>query len=154
MLQPGDKIPEFKGVDQNEKVLSSKEYAGRKLVIYFYPKDSTPGCTAQACNLRDQYSELITNDIALIGVSADSVKSHKKFAEKYMLPFPLIADEDKVIINQFGVWGAKKFMGKNFEGIHRTTFLVNEEGIIEHVITKPDTKNHAQEVLEIWGMLT
>ena len=149
-LNVGDHIPPFKGVDQHQNVISAKDYKGKKLVMYFYPKDNTPGCTEQACNLRDQYEDLLKAGISIIGISADSVKSHQKFASKFELPFPLIADEDKVIINEVGVWGAKKFMGREFEGIHRTTFLINEEGNIVHVIEKPKTKNHAEEILEWW----
>lgn len=149
-LSVGDKMPDFKGVDQNQNVLSSQDFKGKKLIIYFYPKDNTPGCTAQACNLRDHYEILLEEGFSLVGVSADSVKSHKKFEEKFDLPFPLIADEDRDVINKFGVWGAKKFMGKSFEGIHRTTFLIDEEGIIRHIIDKPDTKNHTEEILELW----
>ncbi len=149
-LEEGDKMPDFKGVDQNQNVISSKDYKGKKLIIYFYPKDNTPGCTAQACNLRDNYEFLLDEGFSIIGVSADSVKSHKKFEEKFDLPFPLIADEDKDVINKFGVWGAKKFMGREFDGIHRTTFLIDEKGVIKHIINKPDTKNHAEEILELW----
>ena len=149
-LEAGDKMPDFKGVDQNQNVISSKDYKGKKLIIYFYPKDNTPGCTAQACNLRDNYEFLLDEGFSIIGVSADSVKSHKKFEEKFDLPFPLIADEDKDVINKFGVWGAKKFMGREFDGIHRTTFLIDEKGVIKHIINKPDTKNHAEEILELW----
>lgn len=149
-LQPGDQMPDFKGVDQDQHVISSRDFRGKKLIIYFYPKDNTPGCTAQACNLRDNYEILMEEGFAVLGISADSVKSHKKFEEKFDLPFPLIADEDKVILNAFGVWGPKKFMGKNFDGIRRTTFLVDEQGIIRHIIQKPDTKHHTEEILELW----
>ena len=149
-LEAGDKMPDFKGVDQNQNVISSKDYKGKKLIIYFYPKDNTPGCTTQACNLRDNYDLLLDEGFSIIGVSADSIKSHKKFEEKFDLPFPLIADEDKDVINKFGVWGAKKFMGRSFDGIHRTTFLIDEKGFIKHIINKPDTKNHAEQILELW----
>jgi peroxiredoxin Q/BCP len=119
-------------------------------VIYFYPKDNTPGCTAQACSLRDDYSLLTENNIAILGVSADSSSSHKKFIDKFNLPFSLIADTDKVLLNLFGVWGEKKFMGKIYDGIHRTTFLFDESGKLISVIDKPNTKNHASEVLAIY----
>jgi peroxiredoxin Q/BCP len=129
-LKIGDKAPIFSGVDQNDQTISLNTYKGKKVVLYFYPKDDTPGCTAQACNLRDNHDSLIKAGIQVIGVSADSVKSHVKFTEKYHLPFPLIADEDKEIIQQYGVWGEKKFMGKVYDGIHRTTFLIDETGTI------------------------
>jgi peroxiredoxin Q/BCP len=119
-------------------------------VIYFYPKDNTPGCTAQACSLRDDYSLLTENNIAILGVSADSASSHKKFIDKFNLPFSLIADTDKVLLNLFGVWGEKKFMGKIYDGIHRTTFLFDESGTLISIIEKPNTKNHASEVLAIY----
>lgn len=145
-LKIGDKAPEFSGIDQHNQTISLDTYKGKKVVIYFYPKDDTPGCTAQACNLRDNHEALIKAGIQVIGVSADSVKSHVKFTEKYHLPFPLIADENKAIIQQYGVWGEKKFMGKVYDGIHRTTFLINEEGILEGIIDKPNTKNHTEEI--------
>lgn len=146
-LKPGDKAPEFSGNDQNGNLISLKDFEGKKLVIYFYPKDNTPGCTAQACNLRDNYDNMLKQGYAVIGVSKDSQKSHQKFIEKFDLPFPLIADEDKVILNQFGVWGPKKFMGKVNDGIHRTTFVIDEKGIIEDIIQKVDTKNHIAQII-------
>jgi peroxiredoxin Q/BCP len=148
-LKIGDKAPAFSGTDQNSNTVSLGDYKGKKVVIYFYPKDDTPGCTAQACNLRDNYSDLIANGIQVIGVSADSVKSHSKFTEKYSLPFPLIADEDRKVIEAFGVWGPKKFMGKTYDGIHRTTFVIGEDQTIKAIIDKPDTKNHSQEIFKI-----
>jgi len=152
-LKIGDKAPAFKGVDQNGDVISLSDFKGKKVVLYFYPKDNTPGCTAQACNLRDNYDRLTGLGYQVIGVSGDSVKSHKKFEQKFELPFPLIADEDKVILNEYGVYGAKKFMGRSFLGIHRTTFLIDERGIIKAIITKPETKNQAQQVLDTWEAL-
>ena len=152
-LKVGDKAPAFKGVDQNGDVISLSDFKGKKVVLYFYPKDNTPGCTAQACNLRDNYDRLTGLGYQVIGVSGDSVKSHKKFEQKFELPFPLIADEDKVILNEYGVYGAKKFMGRSFLGIHRTTFLIDERGIIKAIITKPETKNQAQQVLDTWEAL-
>ncbi len=146
-LKPGDKAPEFSGKDQNGNLISLKDFKGKKLVIYFYPKDNTPGCTAQACNLRDNYDNMLKQGYAVIGVSKDSQKSHQKFIEKFDLPFPLIADEDKVILNQFGVWGPKKFMGKVNDGIHRTTFVIDKKGIIEDIIQKVDTKNHIAQII-------
>lgn len=149
-LKIGDVAPIFSGPDQNEQTISLDNYKGKKIVLYFYPKDDTPGCTAQACNLRDNYEDLLKSGIQVVGVSADSIRSHVKFTEKYHLPFPLIADENKEIIQQYGVWGEKKFMGKVYDGIHRTTFLINEEGIIVGIIDKPNTKNHTEEILTIF----
>jgi peroxiredoxin Q/BCP len=149
-LQEGTKAPVFKGLDQNGNKLSLSDFKGKKVILYFYPKDDTPGCTAQACNLRDNYHELINKGFQVIGVSTDSLKSHKKFEDKYELPFPLIADEDKQIVELYGVWGEKNFMGKNYLGTNRTTFLIDENGIIKKIITKPDTKNQTQQVLEAW----
>ncbi len=146
----GDKAPVFEGVDQNGKTVSLNDFKGKKVILYFYPKDDTPGCTAQACNLRDNYDELIKKGFQVIGISTDSVKSHKKFEDKYALPFPLIADEEKKIVDQYGVWGEKKFMGKNYMGTNRTTFLIDEEGTIKKIITKPDTKNQTRQVLDAW----
>jgi peroxiredoxin Q/BCP len=149
-LKQGDKAPNFSGKDQNGNAISSSQFAGKRYVVYFYPKDMTPGCTTQACNLRDNYDALNKAGISIIGVSADSEASHQKFITKYELPFPLIADEDLSVIKAFGVWGPKKFMGKNYDGIHRTTFLVNESGSIQAVISKPNTKSHAEEILELF----
>jgi len=149
-LKEGDKAPVFKGVDQSGNKVSLSDLKGKKVILYFYPKDMTPGCTAQACNLRDNYTDLLKKGYAVIGVSTDGEKSHQKFAEKYDLPFPLLADEDRKIVEQYGVWGEKKFMGKVYDGTHRTTFLINENGVIDKIISKPDTKNHTEEILEIW----
>lgn len=146
-LQAGDKAPDFKVNDQDGNSISSADYKGKKWVVFFYPKADTPGCTAEACNLRDNYSELQKQGFELLGVSADTEKRQNKFKEKYNLPFPLLADENKVVINAFGVWGPKKFMGREFDGIHRKTFLINEEGIIESVIEKVKTKDHAAQIL-------
>ncbi len=149
-LKEGSKAPDFKGIDQNGKSISLSDFKGKKIVLYFYPTDDTPGCTAQACNLRDNYSELLKKGFQVIGVSTDTVKSHKKFEQKYDLPFPLIADEDKKIVEKYKVWGEKNFMGRTFTGTHRTTFLIDEEGSIKRIITKPDTKNQTAQVLEGW----
>ena len=151
-LKEGDKAPVFEGVDQNGKTVSLNDFKGKKTILYFYPKDDTPGCTAQACNLRDNYHALIAKGFQVVGISTDSVKSHKKFEDKYSLPFPLIADEEKKVVEQYGVWGEKKFMGKNYMGTNRTTFLIDEEGTIKKIITKPDTKNQTQQVLDAWGL--
>ena len=133
-LKEGDKAPEFSGMDQNGKAISLSDFRGKKVVLYFYPKDMTPGCTTQACNYRDHHDDLQSKGYQVIGVSADSEARHLKFIEKYDLPFPLIADTEKSIIQQYGVWGEKKFMGKVFDGIHRQTFVISEEGILEKVI--------------------
>ena len=149
-LKVGDKAPSFSAKDENGNTINSSDYNGKKWVIYFYPKDQTPGCIAQACNIRDNYSILLSKDIQIIGVSADNQKSHLNFIEKQQIPFPLIADEDLSVIKAFGVWGEKKFMGKIYDGIHRTTFLINEEGIIVGIIDKPKTKAHVEEILELF----
>lgn len=149
-LKEGMKAPNFKGKDQNGNIISLDDFKGKKLILYFYPKDNTPGCTAEACNLRDNYNVLLKKGFQIVGVSTDSIDSHKKFQEKFELPFPLIADEDKKIVQQYGVYGEKKFMGKTHMGTIRTTFLIDEHGIIQKIITKPDTKNHAEQVLKAW----
>ena len=132
----GKKAPDFKGFDQNGHTISLADFKGKKLVLYFYPKDDTPACTAQACNLRDNYARLLKKGFAVIGVSIDPVKKHKKFELKYQLPFPLIADENKVIAEKYGVWGEKKFMGRTYMGVIRTTFLIGEDGKIKKIINK------------------
>lgn len=148
MLKIGDKVPDFKGIDQNENIVSYQDFKGKKLVVFFYPKASTPGCTAEACDLRDNENALKAKGYHLIGISADPVAKQKKFADKNELPFPLLADEDHTILNAFGVWGPKKFMGREFDGIHRTTFIIDENGIITDVIEKVKTKEHAKQILE------
>ncbi|RCL77083.1 MAG: thioredoxin-dependent thiol peroxidase [Flavobacteriales bacterium] len=152
ILEVGETTPIFEGVNQNNEKISSDDYVGSKWVIYFYPKDNTPGCTAQACSLRDGYDALRNHGIKVLGVSADGVKSHDKFASKYDLPFALLADEGKEVINKFGVWGPKKFMGREYEGIHRVSFVVDEKGVITHVIQKPKTKDHANEILGLLNL--
>lgn len=148
MLKKGEKAPSFEGLDQNGNFIKSEDYKGKKYVLFFYPKASTPGCTAEACDLRDNEETLNAKGYSIIGVSADSVKRQKNFAEKNNFQYPLIADEDKKIIEAFGVWGPKKFMGREFDGILRTTFIVNEDGIIENVIEKVKTKEHAKQILD------
>ena len=148
-LKVGDKAPEFKGVDQNGNAVDLNQYAGKKVALYFYPKDDTPGCTAQACNLRDNFDVLKDKGIEVLGVSTDSVKSHAKFIDKFKLNFTLIADENKEIVEMFGVWGLKKFMGREYMGTNRTTFLIDEKGMIEGIISKPKTNAHAEEILAI-----
>lgn len=150
-LKEGDKAPVFKGKDQSGKELTLSDLKGKKVILYFYPKDMTPGCTAQACNLRDNYDALLKKGYAVVGVSIDGEKSHQKFAEKYDLPFPLLADDNKEIVTQYGVFGEKQMMGKTYDGVYRTTFLINENGIIDKIIKKPDTKNHTEEILKIWS---
>ena len=147
MLQKGDKAPYFQGQDQNGNTLRLTDFAGRKLVLYFYPKDSTPGCTAEACDLRDNYERFLANGYAVIGVSKDSQKSHQKFIEKYNLPFPLISDPETVIIKTYDSWGLKKFMGREFMGTLRKTFVIDEEGVIENIIDKVETKSHSRQII-------
>lgn len=147
-LTKGDKAPDFSGVDQDGKTHTLADYKGKKLVVFFYPKASTPGCTAEACDLRDNYHRFQAQNYELLGVSADSAKRQKSFQEKYQLPFPLLADEDKSVINAFGVWGPKKFMGRLFDGINRTTFVIDENGIIDEVITSVKTKAHTEQILK------
>ncbi|MBQ19579.1 MAG: thioredoxin-dependent thiol peroxidase [Vicingaceae bacterium] len=146
-LKVGDKAPELNVKDQDGITHSLADYKGKKIVLYFYPKDATPGCTAQACNLRDNHNLLKKAGYNIIGVSADNENSHIKFIEKQNLNFPLLADTDKELIKRYGVWGEKKFMGKTYDGIHRTTFVIDENGIIENIITKVKTKDHAAQVL-------
>jgi peroxiredoxin Q/BCP len=147
VLKIGEKAPAFKAVDQDGNIHSLTDYSGKKLVLYFYPKDDTPGCTAEACNLRDNYALLVKKGYKILGVSADDERSHKKFIEKYVLPFPLLADKDKNILKAYGAWGKKKLYGKEYDGILRTTFVISEKGIIEKIFTKVDTKNHTEQIL-------
>lgn len=150
MLSQGEKAPEFKGIDQDGKGISLKDFKGKKIVLYFYPRDMTPTCTVQACNLRDHFGVLKEQDMVVIGVSTDEEKKHQRFIEKNNLPFPLIADVDHQIQEAYGVWQLKKFMGKEFMGTVRTTFLINEKGVIDHIINKPKSKTHAEEILALW----
>lgn len=150
MLEEGNKAFNFKGTDQNGKAISLKDFKGKKLVVYFYPQDMTETCTIQACNIRDNFAPLKKAGFSIIGISPDQVESHKKFESKFQLPFPLIADTDKAIIKAFGVWGEKKLFGRNYMGVLRTTFLIDEKGIIRKVINKPKSKEHANEILEAW----
>ena len=135
-LIKGDKAPQFNGIDENGSPISLENFKGKKVILYFYPKDMTPGCTVESCNLRDSYADLAIKGFDVIGVSADSAQRHLKFIAKHELPFHLIADEEKEVIKAYGVWGPKKFMGKEYDGIHRTTFVIDENGIIESVIKK------------------
>lgn len=147
-LRKGDKAPDFSGFDQDNKFHQLADYKGKKLVVFFYPKANTPGCTAEACDLRDNYSRFEAQNYALLGVSADSQSAQKKFKDKFSFQYALIADEDKSVIQAFGVWGPKKFMGKEYDGIHRTTFVIDENGVIEDVITDVKTKVHAAQILK------
>ncbi|ARV06013.1 thioredoxin-dependent thiol peroxidase [Polaribacter sp. SA4-10] len=147
-LKVGDNAPQFEAKDQEGNTVKLADYAGKKLVLFFYPKASTPGCTAEACNLRDNYQSFLAKGYDVLGVSADSAKRQQNWIDKHQLPFSLLADEDKSVINAFGVWGPKKFMGKSYDGIHRTTFVIDKTGIIEDVIAKVKTKAHAAQILE------
>ena len=146
-LKAGDNAPQFNGLDQDGNLVSLNDYSGKKLVLYFYPKDDTPGCTAESCNLRDNYSALQNAGFEVLGVSTDPVKSHRKFVDKYSLPFRLLADTEKQVVEAFGVWGLKKFMGKEYMGISRTTFVIDEKGVIIKVIDKVETKSHSAQIL-------
>jgi peroxiredoxin Q/BCP len=147
VLNEGDKAPAFSGIDANGKPVSLADFKGKKLVLYFYPKDDTPGCTAEACSLRDDYAELRKKGYEILGVSPDAPSKHQKFIEKYALPFRLLADTDRVVLQAYGAWGPKKFMGKDVVGVIRTTFIIDEAGNIEKIFRKVDTQNHAQEIL-------
>lgn len=147
-LKVGDKAPNFEALDEQGNTIKLSDYKGKKLVVFFYPKASTPGCTVEACNLRDNYEILKEKGYELLGVSADSAKRQSNFKNRYSFPFPLLADEDKAVINAFGVWGEKKFMGRTYDGIHRKTFVIDENGIIERVIDKVKTKHHTSQILE------
>lgn len=146
-LKPGDKAPSFEALNQKGETIRSSDFAGKKVLLFFYPKASTPGCTAEACNLRDNYETFLEKGYEVIGVSADTEKKQLNFSEKYDLPYSLLADTDKKIIEAFGVWGPKKFMGREYDGIHRTSFVIDEKGVIEEVISKVKTKDHAAQIL-------
>ncbi|HEX6432279.1 MAG TPA: thioredoxin-dependent thiol peroxidase, partial [Niastella sp.] len=146
-LQEGDKAPAFQGKDQNGKKVSLSELKGKKVVLYFYPEDDTPTCTVQACNLRDNYALLKKNGFEVIGVSPNDEKSHKKFETKFNLPFTLLADPDHTIINKYGVWGEKQMFGNKYMGVHRTTFVINEKGVISKIFLRPKNKQHAEEIV-------
>lgn len=148
-LAEGEKAPAFKAKDQNGNTVSLAEFKGKKVVLYFYPEDDTPTCTIEACNLRDNYSVLQKKGLVVLGVSPDDEKKHKKFEEKYKLPFILLADADKKIIDKYGVWGEKNLYGRKYVGLHRTTFLIDENGIIEKIFKKPKSKIHSEEILKV-----
>jgi peroxiredoxin Q/BCP len=147
MLQPNTPAPAFEGIDQDGKTISLADFAGKKLVIFFYPADNTPTCTTESCNLRDNYALLRSKGFEVVGVSPDGAKKHQNFISKYKLPYPLIADTEHAVMNAFGVWGPKKFMGMSFNGVHRTTFVISETGMIERVFDKVKAKEHAEQIL-------
>ena len=147
-LKEGSKAPAFNGIDQTGELISLSNFKGKKIVLYFYPKDDTPGCTAEACNLNDNYDSFRALGYEIIGVSPDDLDSHQKFIKKHQLQFHLIADTEKEILNTYGVWGEKKMCGRTYMGTFRTTFIIDENGIIEKIISKVDTKNHADQILK------
>ena len=148
MLKIGDIAPAINSIDQSGNAITLEQFKGKKVVLYFYPKDMTPGCTMQSCNLRDNYKELSDKGYVILGCSADSPERHVKFIEKHDLPFPLISDESKEVLNAYGVWGPKKFMGREYDGIHRITFVIDEDGRIIDIITKVKTKQHSKQILK------
>lgn len=150
-LTEGQKAPAFKGKDQNGKAVSLADFKGTKIILYFYPQDDTPTCTLQACNLRDHFGLLKKNGFIVLGVSPDEEKKHKKFETKYDLPFTLIADTNHKIIDSYGVWGEKKLYGRSYMGLHRTTFLIDEKGVIRKIFIKPKSKQHTEEILHAWA---
>lgn len=152
-LQAGDKAPNFKGFDQNKTPIELKDLIGKKLVLYFYPEDDTPTCTIQACNLRDNFSLLKKEGFVVLGVSPNDSESHKKFEQKFSLPFTLIADTKHSIIDKYGVWGEKNLYGRKYMGLHRTTFLIDEKGIIQKIFLKPTNKKHAEQIIAFWKTL-
>ncbi len=152
-LKEGSKAPAFKGKDQDGKIVSLADFKGQKVVLYFYPQDDTPTCTVQACNLRDNFSLLKKNGFVVLGVSPDEEKKHKKFESKYSLPFTLLADPEHNIIDKYEVWGEKQLYGKKYLGLHRTTFLIDEKGIIRKIFLKPKSKEHTQEILAAWQLI-
>lgn len=149
-LQVGDKAPAINSIDENGNPITLTQFKGKKIILYFYPKDDTPGCTKEACSFRDSYAVLQKKGFVVLGVSVDTEKKHQKFIQKYELNFPLIADTDKKVVNDYGVWGLKKFMGREYMGTNRVTFIIDEKGKIEHIITKVDTENSAQQILNLY----
>ncbi|MBL7702309.1 MAG: thioredoxin-dependent thiol peroxidase [Ferruginibacter sp.] len=150
-LSERQKAPTFKGKDQNGRPVSLADHKGKKVILFFYPEDDTPTCTVQACNLRDNFSLLKKNGFVVLGVSPDEEKKHKKFEAKYDLPFTLIADVDHTIIDKYGVWGEKQLYGRNYMGLHRTTFLIDEKGVIRKIFLRPKNKQHAEEIVKAWA---
>jgi peroxiredoxin Q/BCP len=151
LLREGNKAPAFTGVDQDGQKIALGDYKGKKVVLYFYPQDDTPTCTIQACNLRDNFALLKSEGITIIGISPDDEKSHKKFEVKFSLPFPLLADPEHKIIDKYGVWGDKQLYGRKYLGLHRTTFLIDEKGMIRKIFLKPKNKQHAEEIIAAWA---
>lgn len=147
-LKVGDKAPDFKGINQDDKKVSLNDFAGKKLILYFYPKDNTPGCTAESCNLNDNYNEWLEKGFEVLGVSPDSVKSHQNFKNKYNLKFDLIADTEKEILQKYGAWGEKNMYGKKYMGVLRTTFVIDENGVIEEIFEKVKTKDHTNQIIK------
>lgn len=150
MLTKGDKAPDFSAKDQNGNTVTLNQFTGKKIVLYFYPKDDTPGCTKEACNLRDNYQDLIDQGFVVLGVSPDTESSHQKFSSKFSLPFPLLADPEMTIIKAYGAWGEKKMYGKTYEGLLRTTFVIDENGLIDEVIHKVKTDDHAKQIFKLY----
>lgn len=147
-LKEGDKAPAFTGLNEKGEEVSLSDYKGKKLILFFYPKDNTPGCTAEACNLRDNYDQLRAQGFELLGVSPDNAKKHQNFIKKYEFPFPLLADTEQEVLQQYGVWGEKQMYGRSYMGVFRTTFIIDGSGVIEKIFTKVDTKAHAEQILE------
>ncbi len=147
-LKVGDQAPQFSGLNEKGETINLSDFAGKKLILFFYPKDNTPGCTAEACSLRDHFTELQAQGYNLLGVSPDSPRKHQNFINKFDFPFSLLADQELEVIKAFGVWGRKKFMGREFDGVLRTTFIIDENGVIERIISKVKTKAHAEQILE------
>jgi len=147
-LNAGDKAPYFEGLTDHDQLVRLTDYAGKKLVLFFYPADNTPTCTAVACNLRDHYAELTAAGYSLLGVSPDTPKKHQNFIKKYAFPFPLLSDPEQIVMRTYGIWGEKQFMGRTFDGVHRTTFVISEAGVIEKVITKVNSKAHFEQILQ------
>jgi len=152
-LTEDTKAPSFKGNDQNGKQVSLEDYKGKRVILFFYPEDDTPTCTIQACNLRDNFGLLKKKGLVVLGVSPDEEKKHKKFETKYNLPFTLLADPKHTIIDKYGVWGEKQLYGRNYMGLHRTTFLIDEKGMIKKIFLRPKNKQHAEEILKTWQLL-
>ena len=152
-LNEGDKAPAFTGKIESGAMVDLKDYAGKKLILFFYPKDNTPGCTLEACNLRDNYELLKEKGFELLGVSPDSERKHRNFINKFSLPFPLLADVDKVVLRDYGVWGPKKMFGNLFDGVYRTTFVIDENGVIEKIFKKVNTQSHTQQILEAMNLV-
>ena len=146
-LREGDKAPSFSGANENGEIISLENYKGKKLVLFFYPKDDSPGCTKEACNLRDNYKKFQKLGYEILGVSPDTSKKHKKFIDKYEFQYPLLADTEKEMIHAYGIWGPKKFMGREYDGLHRTTFIINEQGLIEKIFESVKTKDHSQQIM-------